>query len=80
MTKKEVIVNNKAELQNTLSKIVTVVKVLERSMEQLNIDSSKNDIDSTIEYMVSMVSILNKWSQFTKNDVKSLYEAFDFQE
>ena len=78
MTKKEVIVNNKAELQNTLSKIVTVAKSMERSMESLNIDSSKNDIDSTIEYMVSMVSILNKWSEFTKIDVQRLSEAFDF--
>ena len=78
MTKKEVIVNNKADLQNTLSKIVTVAKSMERSMESLNIDSSKNDIDSTIEYMLSMVSILNKWSEFTKIDVKRLSEAFDF--
>jgi|GEM_PF-4678339 len=78
MTKKEVIVNNKAELQNTLSKIVTVAKSMESSMESLNIDSSKNDIESTIEYMVSMVSILNKWSEFTKIDVQRLSEAFDF--
>jgi len=75
MTKKEVIVNNKAELQNTLSQIVTVAKGLERSMQELNIDTNKSEVDSSIEYMVSMVSVLNRWVEFTKTDVQRLSEA-----
>ena len=75
MTKKEVIVNKKAELQNTLSQIVTVAKGLERSMQELNIDTNKSEVDSSIEYMVSMVSVLNRWVEFTKTDVQRLSEA-----